>query len=268
MITFKGFLKESETKAPLPNSKKEIEDLLWEYEECISGGFNNCEIVDTIYGMAVNVKGNVNLKSLSLPYLPFRFNNVKGNFDVSFNKELLTIEGAPKWVSGYANFEHCSSLKNLDYLTKVQFQTDGVANFSACTELERIGTEGGFLYTNGLIVSKCPKLDSIERTGTNFGNVNIVGTNIHSFHDFHKQLIFGESGPGGLTLYNGHDIQDITDCGLNLMQVKNLKEITYSMRNPNHAWCAVIEKGLENNEDIFDVQSELIDAGFKEHAKL
>lgn len=268
MITFKGFLKESEIKAPLPKTKEDTEKALWEFEDCIEGGVANCEIVDTAFGPAVKVIGSVNLKALSLEYLPFRFHTVTKNFDCSFNKELKSIEGAPKWVKGNAHFDHCSSLKNLDYLALMGFQCEGVASFSQCKDLERISETGKMLYTGTCILSDCEMLTSVKGLGTIFGNLNITGTSITSLHNFHKDVEFGTNSSGGLTLFNGSKAQLIEECGLNLMMVKGLKEITYSMRNDSHKWCEIVEKGIQDGMDIIDVQDALLEAGFDKQAKL
>jgi hypothetical protein len=184
MISFKRFLKEENEKAPLPKTKEDTEKALWDFEDCIEGGVANCDIVDTAFGPAVNVIGSVNLKALSLEYLPFRFNNVKGDFHCSMNKELKSVEGAPKWIKGMANFEHCWSLKNLDYLGLMGFQCEGVANFSYCKELERVSDKGQMLYAGGYIFSDCERLTSLKGIGTIFGNLNITNTAIHSLHNF------------------------------------------------------------------------------------
>lgn len=266
MITFKRFL--TEEKAPLPKTKEDTEKALWDFEDCIEGGVANCTIVDTAFGPAVNVIGSVNLRALSLEYLPFRFNNVKGDFHCSMNKELKSVEGAPKWVKGILNFEHCTSLKNLDYLALMGFQCEGVASFSNCVELERVTETGKMLYTHGYIFNGCKKLTSLKGTGTIFGNLNIVGTDIHSLHNFHKDVQFSESAEGDLILFNGANKQEISECGLNLMMVKGLKTITYSLNDKGMKWCEIIEDGIKNKDGVLDVQDKLIDAGFEKQARL
>lgn len=268
MISFKRFLKEENEKAPLPKTKEDTEKALWDFEDCIEGGVANCDIVDTAFGPAVNVIGSVNLKALSLEYLPFRFNTVKGDFHCSMNKELKSVEGAPKWIKGMANFEHCWSLKNLDYLGLIGFQCEGVANFSYCKELERVSDKGQMLYTGGYIFSDCERLASLKGIGTIFGNLNITNTAIHSLHDFHKHVKFGEKSKGELILFNGRNSQEIKECGLNLMMVKGLKTIMYDLRKKEMAWCEIIEAGIQGQDDVLDVQDKLIDAGFEKQARL
>ena len=267
MISFKQFLKEE--KAPLPKTKEETEKTLWDFEDCIEGGISNCEIVDTALGPAVNVKGTVNLKSLSLEYLPFRFNIVDGDFHCSMNKELKSVEGAPKWVKGTANFEHCWSLKNLDPLALMGFQCDGHVSFSHCKELERISETGSFLYTGTMILSDCVKLESVKGLGTIFGNLNIANTAIHSLHNFHKDVKFTKSKAqfvGDLILFNGHDHQIIRDSALNLMLVEGLKSITYNEKIA--PWFKIIEDGINNGLDVMDVQDQLLDTGYSAQAKI
>ena len=268
MISFKRFLKEENKRAPLPKTKEDTEKALWDFEDCIEGGIANCEIVDTIYGPAVNVKGDVNLKSLSLEYLPFRFNNVAGDFHCSMNKELKSVEGAPKWVKGTANFEHCWSLKNLDCLGLIGFQCEGPITFAHCKDLERIAVRGKMLYTGTVILSDCPKLESVKGLGTIFGNLNITNTAITSFHDFHKDVKFDEKSKAELILFNGRNSQKIEECGLNLMQVKGLKTIIWDLRDKSMEWCEIIEAGIQGGDDIFEVQDKLIDAGFESQARL
>ena len=269
MISFRQFLKEE--KAPLPKTQDETKKALWDFEDCFPDGISNCEIVDTAFGPAVNVKGSVNLRALSLEYLPLRFNVVKGDFHCSMNKELKSVEGAPKWVKGILNFEHCHSIKNLDYLALIGFQSEGVASFSNCFELERVSESGKMLYTGGYIFNGCKKLTSLKGIGTIFGNLNIVGTDIHSLHDFHKDVQFTEAATentGDLVLFNGAQRQEIAECGLNLMLVKGLKTITYPLSFKDMGWCEIIEAGIQSGEDVFDVQSKLLDAGFPTQAKL
>ena len=266
MISFKRFLKEE--KAPLPKTKEDTEKALWDFEECIEGGIANCQIVETAFGPAVNVKGNVNLKALSLEYLPFRFNNVTGDFHCSMNKELKSVEGAPKWVKGTANFEHCWSLKNLDYLGLIGFQCEGPVSFAQCKELERVAEQGQMLYTGTVILSDCPKLESVKGLGTIFGNLNITDTAIKSFHDFHKYVKFGEKSKAELILYNGRKRQTIEECGLNLMLVKNLKSIVWDLSDRSMGWCEIIEAGIQGEDDLLDVQDKLIDADFEKQARL
>lgn len=271
MISFKRFLKEETEKAPLPKTKEDTEKALWDFEDCIEGGIANCKIVDTAFGPAVDVNGSVNLKALSLVYLPVRFNNVKGDFHCSMNKELKSVEGAPKWVKGVANFEHCWSLKDLDYLGLMGFQCESVASFAGCRELERVSDKGQMLYSGGYIFDSCKKLKSLKGIGTIFGNLNIVDTDIHSFHDFHKVVKFTESKGGhglngDLVLCNGSKHQEITECSLNLMLVKGLNTITFI--DSIAPWFAIIENGIRDKEDILDVQDKLIDAGFEKQARL
>ena len=266
MITFKRFL--TEEKAPLPKTKEDTEKALWNFEDCIEGGVANCTIVDTAFGPAVNVIGSVNLRALSLEYLPFRFNNVKGDFHCSMNKELKSVEGAPKWVKGILNFEHCTSLKNLDYLGLIGFQCEGTASFGFCKELERVSNKGQMLYTHGYIFSDCEKLSSLKGIGTIFGNLNITKTAITSLHDFHKDVKFGEKSKAELILFNGRNSQKIEECGLNLMQVKGLKTIIWDLRDKSMEWCEIIEAGIQGGDDIFEVQDKLIDAGFEKQARL
>ena len=268
MISFKRFLKEENEKAPLPKTREETEKALWDFEDCIEGGIANCEIVDTAFGPAVNVKGSVNLRSLSLEYLPVRFHQVNGDFHCSMNKELKSVEGAPRWVSGILNFEHCTSLTNLDYLAFIGCQSDGPASFSMCTSLERVANSGKMLYSYGYIFTQCKKLKSLNGIGTVFGPLNITGTDIHSLHNFHKEVKFSKSPDGELILFNGRDSQEITESGLNLMMVSGLKNITYNTRDPKMEWCKIVEEGLQGGEDVLDVQDKMLDAGFESQARL
>ena len=272
MITFKGFLKEGAEKAPLPKTKEETEKALWEFADFIEGGVANCTIVDTAWGPAVDVIGSVNLCSLSLEYLPFRFNNVKGDFLCSMNKELKSIEGAPKWVKGAFNFEHCWSLKNLDYLALIGFQSESTANFSTCKNLERVAEQGQMLYTGGYIFDNCEKLTSLKGIGTIFGNLNICKTGIRSLHNFHKDVKFCKAElhdgarTGDLIVFNGSFHQIIEDSSLNLMLVQNLKTITYNEKIA--PWMKIIEEGIAQKKEVFEVQDELLDAGYEAQAKL
>ena len=268
MITFKKFLREEIKKAPLPKTKEDTEKALWEFEDCIEGGIPNCTIIETAFGPAVTVKGNVNLKALSLEFLPFRFHHVTGDFNCSMNKELLTLEGAPKWVGGNANFEHCWSLTNLDHLTVINFQSDGVASFAYCKALERVANEGKMMWSGGYIFSGCEKLSSLKGIGKIFGNLNIQGTGIHSLHDFHKDVEFSEHATSDLILFSGSKPQIIEECGLNLMLVKGLKDLTFSYVNEAHKWCEIVQIGFKEKQDILDVQDALIDAGFSKQARL
>lgn len=266
MKTFKRFLLETETKAPLPKTMEELEEVALQFDDCLEG---EVTFVDTIFGPAVNVAGNVNLKSLSLEYLPFRFNIVQGDFHCSMNKELKTLEGAPKWVKGMANFEHCWSLKNLNYLGLIGFQCEKMANFAHCKELEKVCETGKMIYTGGYIFSDCPKLESLDGIGSMFGNLNITNTAIRSFHNFHKVVKFSKSSSdwiGDLILWNGHSHQEIHDSSLNLMLVEGLKSITYSEKIA--PWFKIIEDGINNGLDVMDVQDQLLDAGYTDQAKI
>lgn len=269
MKSFKQFLIEETFKAPLPKTKEETEKILWDFEDCIEGGIANCEIIDTTFGPAVNVIGDVNIKALSLEYIPVRFHRVKGKFDCSFNKELKSVEGAPVWTKGNADFQHCESLTNLDYLGLMGFQSEGVVIFDSCFELERVCDTGKMIYSHGYIFSRCPKLTSLKGIGTNFGNLSIAGTAIHSLHDFHKHVKFSKNagpGAGDLVLFNGRTHQEITECALNLMLVEGLKSITYNEKIA--PWFKIIEDGINNGLDVMDVQDQLLDAGYTDQAKI
>ncbi len=269
MKTFKSFLRESAVKAPLPKTKEETEKILWDFEDCIEGGIAKCDIVDTAFGPAVDVKGGVNFKALSLEYIPVRFHRVNGPVDFSFNKELKSVEGAPVWAKGNVDFQHCESLTNLDYLGLMGFQSEGVAIFDSCFDLERVCDTGKIVYTHGYIFSRCPKLTSLKGIGANFGNLSIAGTAIHSLHDFHKHVKFSKSAwaaCGDLVLFNGSSHQEIKECALNLMLVEGLKSITFNEKIA--PWFRIIEDGLVNGSDIIDVQTKLLDAGYLEQAKI
>ena len=269
MKSFKQFLSEETFKAPLPKTREETEKILLDFEDCIEGGIANCEIVSSAFGPKVNVNGKVNIKALSLEYIPVRFGIVNGDFDCSFNKELKSVEGAPNWVKGRADFTHCESLTNLDYLGLMGFQCEDTSVFDSCFALERVSSTGKMMYSHGYIFSRCPKLESLKGIGKIFGNLNIAETAIHSLHDFHKDVKFTQSNAkfvGDLILFNGHHHQIIRDSALNLMLVEGLKSITYSEKIA--PWFTIIENGITNGLDLMDVQDQLLDAGYTDQAKI
>ena len=77
-------------------------------KECIHGTPGTYTINDD---GSIDVLGHMNLSSLYLTKIPFKFRNVSGSFWCNIN-QLTSLEGAPNSVGGIFN---CSNNPNLPY---------------------------------------------------------------------------------------------------------------------------------------------------------
>ena len=62
----------------------------------------------------IDVDGDVNLMHEKFKELPYKFGKVSGYFDVSYNENLVSLEGCPKEVSGRFCCSNCRRLDSLE----------------------------------------------------------------------------------------------------------------------------------------------------------
>lgn len=80
---------------------------------CIKNSIKNYTINDDL---SIDVDGNVDFSYGNLWYIPLKFRNVSGNFNV-YSNELESLQGAPDFVGGYFSCHH-NNLSTLEFVPK------------------------------------------------------------------------------------------------------------------------------------------------------
>lgn len=80
-------------------------------EEFVSKGSTITEEKDGVY----NVEGDVYIQDVDFEKLPVKFNIVTGNFEITGNKKLETLEGCPREIGNDFRISSCPKLKSLKY---------------------------------------------------------------------------------------------------------------------------------------------------------
>ena len=62
----------------------------------------------------IDVDGDVNLMNKHFKELPYKFGEVIGFFDLSFNPNLISLKNCPYYVRGYFDVDGCIKLNSLE----------------------------------------------------------------------------------------------------------------------------------------------------------
>ena len=267
--TFKNHLLES-GEPKFPQTKEEFETAVNDFIDCIDGS-TEVKMNTGEYFLVVN--GNVNFDKSTFEQLPFKFSTVTGDFSIKFCKNLKTLKGGPSYVGENINCSHCDSLTNLNGLGGVLCQ--GALIAANCQNLEMIIDRYDpdfsvyspkFTYCLNVILSNNPKLKSLEGINWVQHILNITESPNISLKTLYRDFKFSESGKGELIIFSGGDVNTNSDGALGVMKIKNLKSILNS--DNLQPWATIINDGLKAGKNIFDVQDDLLAAGFEKEATL
>lgn len=105
-----------------------------------------------------DVEGNITIQNKDLynGHFPIKFGKVKGSFDCSDCKKLISLEGAPEEVGGEFNVYHCQNLTSLKGAPKIVKGSFDCSQCYSLTSLEGAPTSSGHFYC-----WRCYKLTSL-----------------------------------------------------------------------------------------------------------
>jgi hypothetical protein len=125
-----------------PASKEEIKRRKeTKFQRWLEDGIESGNITKNPDG-TYDVKGNVNMLKMGLTKIPIKFNKVDGNFWCYSNKNLTSLEGAPKEVNGEFNCGH-------NYLTSLKGVPKEVGGLFYCSSNKLTSLEGAPKKVNG-----------------------------------------------------------------------------------------------------------------------
>jgi hypothetical protein len=159
---------------------------------------------------------------------------INGNLDFNGCNELTSLEGAPSEVDGIFFCNDCKSLTSLKGAPSIVKN----AFTSNCTSLTSL--KGAPLtIKNGWKCSRCTSLTSLQGIG--------------------KEYCLSAK------IINLSGCEKLSSQMLGLMLVKNLQEIRFDV---NKDLESIFNNHLSGNKDMMDCKEDLMNAGYKEYAKL
>jgi len=176
-----------------------------------------------------------------------------GSFDCSCNK-LTSLVGAPSSVGG--NFS-CSRNK----LTSLEGAPSSVGGGFLCSDNKLTSLVGAPSSVGGYFSCSSNNLTSLVGAPSSVGGGFLCSYNeLTSLHDVHKiikkmnRIIWAENNP-------------ITSCVLGVLLIEGCTKLEIDNKKVQH----IVNKYLPNHRGfsaVIECQSELLDAGFDEYAKL
>lgn len=128
----------------------------------------------------INVDGDVDLSGGVLDSIPYKFGKVSGNFNISRNSELSSLENCPDWVGGNFDCSECS-LNNLNTsypitvlgnfdcsncgLTSLELNLLGMLKSFDCSENQLTSLEGGPKFVKEIYDCSHNKLRTLRGVG-------------------------------------------------------------------------------------------------------
>jgi hypothetical protein len=214
----------------------------------------------------VDVVGNVDLRYFKGTSLPVQFGKVSGYFDCS-NTQIISLEGAPQSVGGYfdcsntkitslegaprsvgGNFS-CGSTK----ITSLEGAPQSVGSDFYCSNTQIISLEGAPQSVGGYFDCSNTKITSLE------GAPQSVGSDFYCSNTQITSLQGAPQSVGGNFYCSGTPL-----CGLlRLLDIQGLKHVVFDYGPID----AILDKYVGTG-DILSAQDELIDAGFKDQARM
>lgn len=179
----------------------------------------------------VDVDGNVILHSSPIAHLPIRFGKVTGEFNCCSCENLLSLSGAPRYVGFDFSCNYCPELLSLDGAPAVVRN-----NFmcESCDSLTSLATNHEIIVGGHLIARNCAKMTSL--IGFNMNVRRRIAMDWAAVHCGGIGLLI--AGAGGALYY------------------------------PDLGPFSIIQSYMGRTEDIFECQTELIEAGYAEYAQL
>jgi hypothetical protein len=201
----------------------------WIYRVISSGGYN-------MNHGRVDIGGTVHLsKNYNAP--PVKLNIVTGNF-ICHGLNITSLTNFPEHIVG--DFE--------------------------CNDNNLISLKDGPTFVGGTY--NCggnKKITSLDHVARDIGkSFSIMNTNITSLHNIHKHI-----DSIGQTFYIN---ARVTDSVLGLLKIKDIVDVfilgqQHEVTDLKQV-VKILNKHLQGDRNIFDCQSELIDAGLDDYAKL
>jgi hypothetical protein len=161
-----------------------------------------------------------------------QYPNITGDF-ISSCPELTSLEGCPDEVGGNFN---CFGTK----ITSLKGAPSTVGRVFSCTSTNITSLEGAPKKVGADFYCTDTKITSLEGIGK----------------DYLQEI------KGGLYL---NSCKQLTSHMLGILKIKNLKKIEFDV---NKHVETIFNKHLSSNRDMTECQMDLIEAGFKEYAKL
>ena len=173
-----------------------------------------------------------------------------GNFVCSYNK-LTSLQGAPSVVKG-----DFSCYNN--NLTSLQGAPSVVNGYFSCSNNKLTSLEGAPSVVNGGFACFSNNLTSLEGAPSVVnGGFSCFSNNLTSLAGIHKII----KEIHGCADFNGNLIKSNV---LGLMRIKGLTRVILDNKQVQN----ILNKYLKGDRDIIKCQSELLDAGLEEYAKL
>ena len=173
-----------------------------------------------------------------------------GNFVCSHNK-LTSLQGAPSVVKG-----DFSCYNN--NLTSLQGAPSVVNGYFSCSNNKLTSLEGAPSVVNGGFACFSNNLTSLEGAPSVVnGGFSCFSNNLTSLAGIHKII----KEIHGCADFNGNLIKSNV---LGLMRIKGLTRVILDNKQVQN----ILNKYLKGDRDIIKCQSELLDAGLEEYAKL
>ena len=173
-----------------------------------------------------------------------------GDFFCSYNK-LTSLQGAPSVVNGYF---FCYN----NNLTSLQGAPSVVNGIFSCSNNKLTSLEGAPSVVNGGFACFSNNLTSLEGAPSVVnGGFSCFSNNLTSLAGIHKII----KEIHGCADFNGNLIKSNV---LGLMRIKGLTRVILDNKQVQN----ILNKYLKGDRDIIKCQSELLDAGLEEYAKL
>jgi hypothetical protein len=193
----------------------------------------------------VDVTSNVDLTRFKGTSLPVQFGKVSGYFDCS-NTQIISLEGAPQSVG--SDF-YCHNTK----ITSLEGAPQSVGGNFSCHNTPITSLEGAPQSVGGNFYCHNTKITSLEGAPQSVGgNFSCCSTKITSLEGAPQSV-------GGNFYCDNTLLRGL----LRLLDIQGLKRIGFDLGPID----AILDKYVGTG-DILSAQDELIDAGFKQHARL
>lgn len=166
------------------------------------------------------------------------------------------------WASNitcYAVLEGQCTLASLDDISQ---EFNAIINKYFTTEFERVNFGG---YSIGIVVIKALPFPSGTKVQGQRISMNFQDDENVSLKDIHKQI---STVNGTLTIHGAYNISSNV---LGLLLIKGLTDIDFdekAMIFTTPKWIPIIKKHFREGKDVMDCQEELIQAGYKDYARL
>ena len=139
----------------------------------------------------------IDLSEKSFKKLPIKFSSCAGNFLMSHNSTLTTLQGCPDMVTDTFDISNCPNLTSLEHSPKQVYSYTCNKNYGI-TNLRGISQT-----VNGIFCFRCSNLTSLVGSPTNVELMDVTGCGLQSLEGVPKKIgAFHCGGNLPLTPYN------------------------------------------------------------------